>query len=284
MIKLHNGITYRTIFLGSILSIVGLFVLQFFVLKLESFLITVAIPEYIAICISSVLYPVLNFCCLKLFIEKILRIPLSALRFKKIKINTVAVIIAIMLPVLVIICYQFVPGEWLEISCSQTEKFYLILRGICFYCVSTSLSEEMVFRGVIMGLIEKRTNIKIAVLVPSILFSLAHVFNAKLDFMEFCQLMVSGTAVGVFFSLISYYYDSFWNNAIVHAFWNASTIGILHIGTKIYKNSIYTYVIKSRSKLITGGNFGFESSIISTIIYCVFIIILLIMIRKKFTH
>ena len=199
MIKLHNGITYRTIFLGSILSIVGLFVLQFFVLKLESFLVTFGVPEYITICISAILYPVLNFRCLKLFIEKILKIPLNNLRFKKIRINKVAIIIAIMLPVLVIIRYQFVPGEWLEISCSQTEKFYLILRGICFYCVSTSLSEEMVFRGVIIGLIEKHANIKIAILVPSILFSLVHVFNAKLDFMKFCQLTVSGTAVGVFF-------------------------------------------------------------------------------------
>ena len=146
-----------------------------FVLKLESFLVTFGVPEYITICISAILYPVLNFCCLKLFIEKILKIPLNNLRFKKIRINKVAIIIAIMLPVLVIIRYQFVPGKWLEVDCSQTEKFYLILKGICFYCVSTSLSEEMVFRGVIIGLIEKHTNIKIAILVPSILFSLVHV-------------------------------------------------------------------------------------------------------------
>ena len=57
----------------------------------------------------------------------------------------------------------------------------------------------MVFRGVIMGLLEKWGNIKIAVIVPSVLFGLLHVLNGKLNLLSFIQLLIAGTVVSILF-------------------------------------------------------------------------------------
>lgn len=279
--KSAQKVVWYKVILGSILAVSGIFIAQFCVHKIEELLIFFKIHEYISICLTAILYPVFVFLYLKLFIEKFLKIPLSTLRFKKISLGLIGIIVAFLLPVSVVIYYQFVPGTWIQLNVLLKEKIIIIMKGIFFYCVATAISEEMVFRGVIMGLIEKYANVKIAVLVPSVIFSVVHVLNCRLSFLDFCQLLVAGTAVGVLFSLIAYYYDNLWNNTLVHVFWNASTIGLSHIGTKIYKNSIYNYVLKSNSVLITGGNFGFESSIISIGSYSIFIIILLLIIYKR---
>ena len=127
----------------------------------------------------------------------------------------------------------------------------------------------------------KWKNIKIAIIVPSVLFGLIHILNGALGPISLIQLVAAGTVVGILFSMIAYYYDNFWNNALVHALWNASTIGVMHIGTEPYESSIYTYVLKSRSMMITGGDFGIEASIISILAYSLFIAILALMLRKK---
>ena len=141
----------------------------------------------------------------------------------------------------------------------------------------------MVFWGVIMGLFEKRYCIWAAVIVPSFLFGLLHVFsNGIFSPLEKAQLVLAGTVAGILFSLIEYYYDSSWNNTLVHAFLNASVIGgIIRIDTEPHKNAAYTYVLKSKSPLITGGTFGTETSAISIAAYSLFIGMLVLMLRKK---
>lgn len=139
----------------------------------------------------------------------------------------------------------------------------------------------MVFRGLIMGIIRKNYNIKSAVIVPSVLFGVAHLANGKLYIIGDVQLIIAGTAVGVMFSLIMLNGNNFWNNALVHAVWNMSTIGIMHIGTKTNDLSVFSFVLDSDNRLITGGDFGIEASVISIAGYIIVSIIAFIMIKKK---
>lgn len=274
-------ISWKKAILGIIISVAILIIAQLLAQGAGMLMEMIKIPEAVTSIFSAIIYPLLTFSGLKIIIERWLKIPLNTLRFKKIKINIIGIMTAILLPVIVVITYFFMQGEWIENDMTNSDKIATAVTGICFYSIAAGIVEEMVFRGVIMGLLEKWTNIRIAVLVPSVLFGLLHIIGNNLDFFSIVQLVIAGTVVGILFSLIACYYDSFWNNALVHAFWNASTIGVMHIGTEPYENSIYTYVLKSESMMITGGDFGVEASVISIIAYLLFIGIILFLIKRS---
>ena len=279
---MNNHITWVKALFGSLLAIFVLIVSQMLTLQFGEILTILNTPKIIVGIISACIYPLLTFCGLKILIERLLKVPLHTLRFRKFKINQTGIIIGVLLPAVVVISYLLMQGEWKTLETSTIQKIEIAVTGICFYSISAGIVEEMVFRGVIMGLLEKWKKIKIAIITPSVLFGLLHVFNGKLNLMSFIQLLIAGTVVGILFSLIAYNYNNFWNNALVHALWNASTIGVMHIGTTIYENSVYTYVIKSKSFLITGGDFGIEASIISISAYLIFIIFIIL--RMKHHH
>ena len=139
------------------------------------------------------------------------------------------------------------------------------------------------FRGAVMGLLEKKTNICVAVFLPSVLFGALHIIGNALDPLSVLQLIVSGTAVGVLFSLVAYCCGSFWSAALVHAVWNAATVGLMHIGVAPEPSTVYTYVLQSKARWITGGDFGVESSAISTLAYILFSVLVWAAIRRKGT-
>lgn len=67
---------------------------------------------------------------------------------------------------------------------------------------------------------------------------------------------------------------SVWNSAIMHAIWNIIIVGgILHIGSAADKISIYNYVLKTDSLLITGGDFGIEASVVAVAAYLIFTVL-----------
>lgn len=87
--------------------------------------------------------------------------------------------------------------------------------------------------------------------------------------------------MGIMFSLIEYQSGNFWNNVLVHAVWNMSTMGICHVGFTADKNSLFTLRITTKSAIISGGDFGVESSIISIAGYAVVIVIAWLLIRRS---
>ncbi|MEJ7417660.1 CPBP family intramembrane glutamic endopeptidase, partial [Staphylococcus epidermidis] len=62
-----------------------------------------------------------------------------------------------------------------------------------------AIVEEMVCRGLLMGYIEKKTNIRIAIIVTSLFFGVIHLLNGALNVTSFFLLLVSGTLVGMMF-------------------------------------------------------------------------------------
>ncbi len=102
-----------------------------------------------------------------------------------------------------------------------------------------------------------------------------------LSILSAIQLLLAGMIVAVMFSLIEIESGNFWNNALVHAVWNMSTIGLFHIGTSVYDESLFTYVIQSTSQLITGGDFGVEASIFALLGYSIVCCIAFVRIKSK---
>ena len=59
--------------------------------------------------------------------------------------------------------------------------------------------------------------------------------------------------------------------------------GIVHIGTEANKEVFHNYVLSSKSFLLTGGDFGIESSLPAIMVYLIFIGVALYMLHKENT-
>ena len=271
-------------FVGAILAFVTMFASQIASQIGAAGFDFLGAPDVVVNIVEAILYPLFTFLGLKLLIDKMLKVRLKELRFSRVKLSIPGVIIAILLPTIVIVTYMFTSGEWVELEATSSEKAVIIFTGILHHSLAAAMVEEMVFRGIIMGLLEKWSNIKVAVILPSIIFGAIHIANGAISPMSAVLLVVGGTAVGILFSLLCYHFDNLWNNILVHACWNATTFGVMHIGLEQEKNAVYTYVLKMKSMLLTGGDYGIDASIISVSAYIVFIIVLIVLIKNKKTN
>lgn len=264
-----------------IIAVVILAISQGIAMIIGSLFSILGLPDFIEAFVDSILYPVLSFIGLKLTAEKIFKYSLKDFRIKKPEIKWYWVVVSVLLPLSVIAMFQFISGEWIINEVGLITKISITVWGILFYGVAVGIVEEMVFRGVIMGVLEKEFNLKIAIIVPSVLFGLVHIIGISLDIMSVIQLIIAGTMVGIMFSLIEYQSGNFWNNAITHGLWNALIIGIFHIGLEKSDSSLLSYVFNSDSFIISGGDFGIESSIFAITGYVVVSVIALVLIKKK---
>ena len=161
-------------------------------------------------------------------------------------------------------------GHW-EVNMFSTEDTSLILTsGILFYGLAAGTVEEMVFRGLIMGILERRFGIRAAVIAPSVLFGALHIIGRDMDFVSTVQFLIAGSIVGILFSLIAYESGSVWNSAIVHGVWNMAVIGgILHIGSSAEESAIFNFVLDNKGFLVSGGDYGIEASAVAGAVYLI---------------
>jgi membrane protease YdiL (CAAX protease family) len=198
------------------------------------------------------------------YCTRVLRITLADCRVKKPRHLCIWLVIAVALPVLVSAFFLlFVPGIFAYENPDTKAMAGIFSRAVFGVCLAAGISEELIFRGYVMRILEARWGKAPAILVPSVIFGLLHIANMKApNLMDILVLLIAGTSAGVMFSLIAYQSDSIWPGSIVHGVWNFIIIGnILDIGVEHGGTSLWTYTLESDSTLVTGGTFGIESSL-----------------------
>ena len=208
--------------IGITISMVLILIIsQLLAWMIGDFFTNIGIYEFISTIIVSFLYPIFTYFILKIFLERFLNYKLKDFYIDKPKLKWYWVLVAIVLPIIVILSFViFIDGKWVLNDISKMETISILTFGIIYRAISAGICEEMVFRGAIMGILKKEFNIKIAIIIPSILFGLVHTIGSSLNLSLILQLLISGTMVGIMFSLIEYESKNFWNNALVHAMWN----------------------------------------------------------------
>lgn len=191
---------------------------------------------------------------------------------------------AILLPV-------FVAGVYLSIgkASAQSVPFGEMLGVIIaslLLALKAGITEELLFRGYLLTLIKERWGAAAAVLLPSILFGLVHMINlASVSPAGVLMLILSGSLVGVMFSLTAFLGGSLINSMLLHTVWNFVMVtNILHITTAqgAYGAPLFSILIPDSGFLLTGGDFGIEASVISLLGYAVVCGVILLAERKNF--
>lgn len=174
--------------------------------------------------------------------------------------------LSVLLPAVVIVGF-LMAGVKLEANEFSFGRTLLIIMSSAMIALKSGILEEMLFRGFIMKLLESRWNKYVAIFVPSFIFGLVHIPSMETFTVEgVILLIVSGTLVGIMFSLAAYAGKSVATSMLLHGMWNFVMItDILHITTKegIYGEPLFSMIISSDNILLTGAGFGMEASIIA---------------------
>lgn len=254
---------------GIFLSIVCLVIAQLAAIGVGRIIVKIGIPNAVANIFTGVISIVLILINLKVLIEKVLKSTLNEYRICPTNMKLKYVVIGFLMVIFVIVLLITTGAEF-KIG-NATNKLEIITASVFFFGIATGIAEESIFRGVILGILEKKLNRKWAILIPSVIFGGLHIIGRDLDSISIIQLMVAGTFVGILFSLITIESNSIWNSVIVHSIWNIVFIGkIINIGISENPESIYNIVLLSKNLLITGGDFGVEASLPSISIYIIF--------------
>lgn len=139
--------------------------------------------------------------------------------------------------------------------------------------------EEFLLRAILMNQMAAKGKISLAMIANSLIFSIFHLGNAGFSLMAFINIFL----MGLVFSLIFYISDSLYVVGAAHSFWNmtmANIYGITVSGNKSVGATYFTTSLKGPD-LISGGGFGVEGSIVTTIVLAILIVILIRKIKQR---
>lgn len=233
-----------------------------------------------AIFIMSMVILLVEYFFIKLTVNKLLKLSMEDLGMPKVRFEPRWVAIGFVLPLVILGIYLLMPKETLAIDRGQDVLFY-VAAAVVWNGIYPGFIEEMIFRGLFLRLFEMRFNRIAGILLPSISFAAIHLLNGEIDLPSKIMLLIGGTAVGVMFSLIALAGRSVWNSAIVHVLWDFFIIGIFSFTTTPGPSCLFAYHLTDTNIFITGGEFGIEPSLLSTIAYIIVAIVAYRELRQK---
>lgn len=141
------------------------------------------------------------------------------------------------------------------------------------------LSEEVMFRGYFLVSLGAKHNAWIAVLVSSIVFSMAHLGNDGVTVLSIGNLMLYGAFAAIYFLRT----DSIWGIAALHSFWNCAQGNLFgqKVSGIVLDTSLFTFSQNEGYDWLHGGSFGLEGGVATTLVLLIGIAILLLLPQRK---
>ena len=168
----------------------------------------------------------------------------------------------------ILIIFNFISISSLQFSFID-QLFYL-----CLFAV-VSLNEEIAMRGYILQNLSSSFNKYIALAMSSLVFMIMHIGNPNMSAIPLFNLFLAGLFLGIY----CIHRKNLWFPIGAHFTWNYFQGPVL--GFEVSGNEVNSLFIQrlDGSDLITGGQFGFEGSIILT----TFMIIGIIYLDRRFS-
>ncbi len=142
-----------------------------------------------------------------------------------------------------------------------------------------AFGEELAFRGYILNNLLDSFNKWIALFITSMLFSLFHLGNSSIGFIPLVNIFLAGFLLGM-----NYIYTrNLWFSVFLHFSWNffqGSLLGYKVSGIGL--GSLVQMELKG-GPMVTGGEFGFEGSIIDMALTLIAILILFLVYERKYS-
>jgi len=149
------------------------------------------------------------------------------------------------------------------ISVAKDANYGIIALYLLGFLVQ-GMSEEFIFRGYFMTTVGSSHSSYLAVGLSAALFGLAHSANPGLTPLAMFNLMLYGVFAGVYVI----HFDNIWGVCGIHSVWNFAQGNVYGISVSGNSKVESLFVTSSESShgFLTGGKFGIEGSIFTTIV------------------
>jgi len=147
----------------------------------------------------------------------------------------------------------------------------LFILGLFPFWLLQGGTEEVATRGWLLSRVAARTNLPLAIAISSSLFGILHMGNAGVTFLSVLNIILDGMLAALLFI----YTDSIWLVVAQHGTWNyvqGNLLGFQVSGTGA-DASIFSFTMGAGPDWLTGGTFGAEGSIITTLVLLVSLVI-----------
>lgn len=147
----------------------------------------------------------------------------------------------------------------------------LFILGLFPFWLLQGGTEEVATRGWLLTRIAARTNLPLAIGISSSLFGILHLGNAGVTFLSVLNIILDGVLAGLLFI----YTDSIWLVVAQHGTRNyvqGNLLGFQVSGTGA-DASIFSFTMGTGPDWLTGGEFGAEGSIITTLVLLLSVVI-----------
>jgi len=129
-------------------------------------------------------------------------------------------------------------------------------------CAMVAATEELVTRGYLLHNLMQSANKYLALLLVSILFAVYHGFNPNVSWLGLLNIVLAGLMLGVYYV----HRGNLWFPIGLHFTWNLFQGAVLGSSVSgLATPSILTFE-PIGNELWTGGNFGFEASLVTTVV------------------
>ena len=163
--------------------------------------------------------------------------------------------------------------QWTDISFNGNDLFisFGLMVIVAFY-------EEIVFRGYILNNLLESANKWLALFISAIVFALAHLANPDFSVVGAVNIFLAGLLLG-----LNYIYTkNCWFGIALHFTWNFLQGPLLGYEVSgIQLQSLLQHHVQG-NELITGGKFGFEGSLVASLVCVMAIVALALVYEKKF--
>lgn len=238
------------------------------------------ITTLIARCLLT-LIPILVFLCYGCFVQKR---PLSSFGFSLTRVNAagdygIGFLIGLLMMTAVIlleITFGYIHFTGMN-GASVIPPVLLFLFGFLIQ----GMAEEIEFRGFFMISIARRYPVWLAVITNPMFFGILHILNKGATIFSTANTIM----VGVLFSIIMLKRDSIWMAGAIHSAWNFAQSDLFsqRVSGADLTPSLFEMTNPTGTNMISGGDYGVEAGVFTTIILIIVIILALRMkpVRKS---
>jgi len=152
----------------------------------------------------------------------------------------------------------------------------MLLPAFCLFII-VSLNEEILFRGYILNNLLSSMNKYTALLVSAAIFTIFHLLNFNISVLAVVNLMLAGMLLGGAYIFTR----NLWFSLSLHLFWNFFQGPVLGYEVSGQKMESVFSIKTTGNAMIHGGGFGFEGSIVCTIMVSITVALVLAFFSKR---
>ena len=157
----------------------------------------------------------------------------------------------------------------------QTPSVSFLMLTVAMILVA--VNEELLVRGYLLGNLMTSTNKYVALLLSSLIFSIFHLLNPNSSSIGLINIVLAGMLLGIYYI----HERNLWFPIGLHFSWNLFQGGVYGSQVSGVKVASVVTIDATGDPLLTGGSFGFEASLVTTVILAAAILVVHLIYRPK---